>query len=135
MPISKFKQITEKYPDITEANSECMVCLIGFEPEDDCRLTICFHLFHGQCLIAWLKRHENCPFCRYEINRTNLKDDKLRETLAASGYANKLKTLQKKEMGSNGGSVSVSHLEESKVGLMKIESLQTIQDNHSDSHQ
>jgi hypothetical protein len=38
-------------------------------------------------------------------------------------------------MGSNGGSVSVSHLEESKVGLMKIESLQTIQDNHSDSHQ
>ena len=27
----------------------------------------CSHLFHDECLVPWLERHNTCPVCRFEL--------------------------------------------------------------------
>ena len=27
----------------------------------------CSHLFHSQCIMTWLKNHNTCPLCRWQL--------------------------------------------------------------------
>lgn len=51
--------------------ASCPVCLLEFERAD--RVVFhkdkhkCAHLFHEDCLTAWLQTHSSCPCCRYEM--------------------------------------------------------------------
>ncbi|KAG4117140.1 hypothetical protein ERO13_D12G210100v2 [Gossypium hirsutum] len=48
---------------------ECAICLGEFEDEDMLRLlTICFHVFHKECVDLWLESHKTCPVCRGELD-------------------------------------------------------------------
>lgn len=48
---------------------ECAVCLNEFEDEETLRLLPnCYHVFHPECIDAWLAFRTTCPVCR-----TNLK--------------------------------------------------------------
>jgi len=29
----------------------------------------CKHIFHSTCLISWLKKQRNCPYCRRNFDR------------------------------------------------------------------
>ncbi|KAL0917092.1 hypothetical protein M5K25_012137 [Dendrobium thyrsiflorum] len=44
---------------------ECAICLNEFEDEDTIRLLHkCDHVFHQECIDAWLASHVTCPVCR-----------------------------------------------------------------------
>ena len=52
-----------------EANSHtCPVCTDSYAPDDTIiRLPICNHVFHESCALAWLTKHNTCPYCRKEL--------------------------------------------------------------------
>ncbi|KAK8970791.1 E3 ubiquitin-protein ligase ATL6 [Platanthera guangdongensis] len=44
---------------------ECAICLNEFEDDETIRLlTKCDHVFHQECIDAWLDTHVTCPVCR-----------------------------------------------------------------------
>ncbi|KAG6437502.1 hypothetical protein SASPL_102420 [Salvia splendens] len=47
---------------------ECAVCLNEFEDEETLRLLPkCDHVFHPDCIDAWLASHTTCPVCRANL--------------------------------------------------------------------
>ncbi|CAL1366979.1 unnamed protein product [Linum trigynum] len=45
--------------------AECAICLGEFEEEAAVKMIpVCQHVFHAQCVEAWLNAHVNCPLCR-----------------------------------------------------------------------
>ncbi|CAN4111175.1 unnamed protein product [Withania somnifera] len=48
---------------------ECAVCLNEFEDDETLRLVPkCDHVFHPECIDAWLESHDTCPVCRANLN-------------------------------------------------------------------
>ncbi|KAF5749756.1 putative RING/U-box superfamily protein [Tripterygium wilfordii] len=47
---------------------ECAICLSEFEDHDTLRfIPICHHVFHPDCIDAWLSSRTTCPFCRANL--------------------------------------------------------------------
>ncbi|KAL2514797.1 E3 ubiquitin-protein ligase [Forsythia ovata] len=47
---------------------ECAVCLNEFEDDETIRLIPkCDHVFHAECIDAWLESHVTCPVCRANL--------------------------------------------------------------------
>ncbi|XP_015060154.1 E3 ubiquitin-protein ligase ATL9-like [Solanum pennellii] len=69
------------YSDVKSLNLgksilECAVCLNEFEEEETLRLLPnCHHVFHPECIDAWLAFRTTCPVCR-----TNLKTKPIKQT-------------------------------------------------------
>ncbi|CAN1783977.1 E3 ubiquitin-protein ligase ATL6 [Linum perenne] len=50
---------------------ECAVCLNEFEDDETLRLIPkCDHVFHPECIDAWLESHTTCPVCRANARMT-----------------------------------------------------------------
>ncbi|KAK8937811.1 E3 ubiquitin-protein ligase ATL31 [Platanthera guangdongensis] len=48
---------------------ECAICLNEFEDNETTRLLMkCDHVFHQECIDAWLDTHVTCPVCRTNYN-------------------------------------------------------------------
>jgi hypothetical protein len=50
-----------------ELDNVCPICLAEFEGEDEiCKSKNeeCQHLFHLDCMVEWLMKHDECPLCR-----------------------------------------------------------------------
>ncbi|THG22104.1 putative RING-H2 finger protein ATL19 [Camellia sinensis] len=45
----------------------CAVCLEEFGEQTEVTSMPCSHVFHHGCIVPWLKSHNSCPMCRYEI--------------------------------------------------------------------
>lgn len=45
----------------------CCVCRDEFELGAQGLMMPCEHIFHPQCITPWLKQHNSCPTCRYEL--------------------------------------------------------------------
>mmetsp|Transcript_40333 Transcript_40333/g.49142 ORF Transcript_40333/g.49142 Transcript_40333/m.49142 type:complete len:313 (+) Transcript_40333:3-941(+) len=48
-------------------NRSCSICLCNFTEGEDIiisRNESCNHVFHKDCIMAWLMQHSNCPYCR-----------------------------------------------------------------------
>ena len=46
----------------------CCICLNPYQP--NCQVmtgNTCSHMFHYNCCMKWLKRHDDCPYCRQEL--------------------------------------------------------------------
>ncbi|XP_061371768.1 RING-H2 finger protein ATL11-like [Gastrolobium bilobum] len=63
-----FVYSTVKALKIGRATLECAVCLNEFEDNETLRLIPkCSHVFHPECIDAWLATHSTCPVCRANL--------------------------------------------------------------------
>ncbi|KAL9175167.1 hypothetical protein ABFS82_02G098500 [Erythranthe guttata] len=54
---------------IGKGGLECAVCLNEFEEDETLRLLPkCDHVFHPECIDAWLESHVTCPVCRANLS-------------------------------------------------------------------
>lgn len=47
--------------------NDCLICMEGFEVSQIATKLNCSHTFHDKCILDWLKVHNTCPVCRYEM--------------------------------------------------------------------
>ncbi|EEF34736.1 RING-H2 finger protein ATL3B precursor, putative [Ricinus communis] len=77
---------------------ECAICLGEFKDDDILRLlTVCYHVFHEECIDLWLTSQKTCPVCRSDL-------DLPRETLEKNPLLNP-------NNDTNGTSQSIGSLE------------------------
>ncbi|KAI3725656.1 hypothetical protein L1987_65447 [Smallanthus sonchifolius] len=63
-----FAYSTVKGLKIGKGALECAVCLNEFEDEETIRLIPkCDHVFHAECIDAWVEHHVTCPVCRCDL--------------------------------------------------------------------
>lgn len=68
---------------IEKGDLECAVCLSEFDDNQKLRLLPkCHHVFHHDCIDAWLVSHVTCPVCRAKLtpDSIELEDDPERPT-------------------------------------------------------
>jgi hypothetical protein len=57
------------------AKQECSICLENYKGgETICLPNIedCIHVFHENCISAWLTDHDDCPLCRTDLMKGNM---------------------------------------------------------------
>lgn len=78
LPIIK---ITQKE---VENNMECAVCKDLFSIGQEALGLPCQHTYHPECINPWLKDHNTCPVCRYELPTTDQEYERERKARMAS---------------------------------------------------
>ncbi|CAN8328507.1 unnamed protein product [Cochlearia groenlandica] len=65
-PVFAYSSIKES--KMGSGDLECAICLSELEEKETVRLLpICNHLFHVDCVDAWLHSHVTCPVCRSDL--------------------------------------------------------------------
>jgi len=59
--------VTFKVSSVQGGDETCMICLDDVRRGDTVRGLPCFHLFHAECVDAWLARSATCPRCRASV--------------------------------------------------------------------
>ncbi|KAF7095383.1 hypothetical protein CFC21_097566 [Triticum aestivum] len=69
IPTLRYRESKQPQAPQAQAASECAVCLSEFQEGERLRLLPpCLHLFHIDCIDAWLHATANCPLCRAAIS-------------------------------------------------------------------
>ncbi|KAL1538346.1 RING-type E3 ubiquitin transferase [Salvia divinorum] len=63
-----------------EKGCRCSICLEEMEVGDVALRLPCAHMFHGECILRWLRRSLACPLCRRRIRNSE------RSTPRIDGY-------------------------------------------------
>lgn len=64
---SVIEQQTESVSSGDVANEECTICLGNLSANSATRIVQCKHVFHTECITAWLLRCNQCPICKCRI--------------------------------------------------------------------
>ncbi len=70
LPVSEIKEI--KFNQNNNSNNKCIICLSEFEIGDQVSALPCCHVFHTDCIVSWLKKHCQCPVCKFDITLKSL---------------------------------------------------------------
>ena len=57
--------------ELSENETECIICMEEFKKDDDGIYLPCQHLFHKDCLYEWFKIKDFCPICKNKVTREN----------------------------------------------------------------
>ena len=55
---------------VDDADHERICCICLAEYQDGCQIMTgmsCIHMFHYDCSMEWLQKHDQCPYCRKEM--------------------------------------------------------------------
>ena len=64
--LEKVRYYRPSYYD--ENNAEkCTICLEDLVTGSELTRMPCNHMFHGDCIVEWLKKRVTCPLCRFEL--------------------------------------------------------------------
>mmetsp|Transcript_26827 Transcript_26827/g.29911 ORF Transcript_26827/g.29911 Transcript_26827/m.29911 type:complete len:464 (+) Transcript_26827:32-1423(+) len=58
---------------------DCCVCLSSFSEGDEILLLPCKHSFCKECIQPWLRKHNSCPLCRFELPTNCRRYERLKE--------------------------------------------------------
>jgi hypothetical protein len=51
-----------------DASKGCIICTDSYRKDQIVlQLPVCKHTFHEECVLQWLRQHNTCPYCRYEL--------------------------------------------------------------------
>lgn len=53
--------------DIEDPSKACPICFDDFAQNDSISFGSCRHVFHTECLLKWLEKHNTCCYCRQVI--------------------------------------------------------------------
>lgn len=71
-----------------EAKKSCTSCIICTDPfqvqQVVLRLPLCGHVFHEDCALQWLNKHNTCPYCRRELPAEDEEYEKERRRVGRS---------------------------------------------------
>ena len=45
----------------------CNVCKDEYKEGEEVTKLPCNHSYHPECILPWLKEHNSCPTCRFEL--------------------------------------------------------------------
>ncbi|KAB2624580.1 hypothetical protein D8674_016240 [Pyrus ussuriensis x Pyrus communis] len=48
-------------------SESCTVCMEQFKGGSTVVYMPCFHVFHGRCIVKWLRKSHYCPVCRFQV--------------------------------------------------------------------
>lgn len=60
----------------------CAICIDEYGPSDEVVIgEACWHMFHKECVLDWLQRHDGCPCCRKNMMTSEQMKDAAVEVL------------------------------------------------------
>ncbi|KAJ8449296.1 hypothetical protein Cgig2_002428 [Carnegiea gigantea] len=62
---------------LTAEDAECCICLSSYEDGIELRELPCGHHFHCACVDKWLYISSTCPLCKYDISRSQRRDEEV----------------------------------------------------------
>mmetsp|Transcript_28973 Transcript_28973/g.46861 ORF Transcript_28973/g.46861 Transcript_28973/m.46861 type:complete len:185 (+) Transcript_28973:785-1339(+) len=65
-------------PKLASKKQLCPVCVEELRLHQDVRKMPCKHIFHEDCLLSWLTKHNTCPMCRHELDTLDLDYEELK---------------------------------------------------------
>jgi hypothetical protein len=68
LPVNTLKDVNK----LNEENKRCVICYENFKNNDNIIYLPCFHFFHQNCIINWIKKKPSCPLCKIKINNNSL---------------------------------------------------------------
>lgn len=80
LPIIKYTKTRATLIENCDVNDcKCTICLDSFKTNEEVCVLYCNHMFHKKCIMPWLKKHNTCPICRFELPLDDQEEEKIRK--------------------------------------------------------